>query len=128
VDNDESLKGEIFAKNSQLGNWWITMRETFELHQERKKERRSHGYKDWWNAWHRIHASHLSWLKEFTIMQKLCLHQSKLGEVGVFKVHTSLKILVLVIPFKLFVLCLYMHNSFSWALCHNMKMVHKFKP
>jgi len=23
----------------------------------RKKERRSHGYKDWWNARHRVHAS-----------------------------------------------------------------------
>ncbi len=78
----------------------------------------------------------LSWVKEINIMRalaiwKLCLHQSKLGVVGLFRLHTSFKILVLAIPFKLFdnVLCrLYMHNSFSWALHHNMKMVHKLKP
>jgi hypothetical protein len=38
VDNDKSPKGENFAKNSQLGSWWTVMRETFELHQERKKD------------------------------------------------------------------------------------------
>jgi hypothetical protein len=38
VDNDESPEGESFAKNSQLGSWWTTTRETSKLDQERKKD------------------------------------------------------------------------------------------
>jgi hypothetical protein len=56
VDNDESPEGKERCKEFTIGEL-MNLNERNLRTSSGKKERRSHGYKDSWNARHRVHAS-----------------------------------------------------------------------